>query len=539
MQFEPARPFDDLPGQCSHGIYDLQNSALPRALKQIAKKLPPVSVEDIISTFLTRKGLSVGMLLAAEAELTEVPYKDWVDRANAALGGGFTLRFAKDISEVGWPLRTSDRLVLECVLEACHREREHATVNASDYRSVGVLLSSMGFWELALPDWAAINDLASTTPLIEVLRGVIAALGLDQARLSDEANSLLDRLSQQPSEPVLYRIPDIQRGHDWNKVSGTQLDLNCLATALQADSRFIAANAAHLFEAYSGASSRQELLRGILYNGTGWTLSLVGALADAVWGDRAFQALHGRLANQISPGCGYLYKPMMRAEKDSEQVELGVLTTVQGMGCEDPEIAESAAEALRTVDAQALLPHRERMKELLDHWARRGSWCKRCRRPVHGGYCEICRMVPPEPRKHLVHLLFKAGALSFHELLELTCEKGYGVAEEARKALVQWAFSDSDIMRNTVAEIDKGSSSGELLKEFLNQPVDQLRRISDQLLTLLHSTSPAVRARIIGSFSSEWIAPDVARALAQKMLRDDAPEVRLAAARVLRFQSQI
>ena len=116
------------------------------------------------------------------------------------------------------------------------------------------------------------------------------------------------------------------------------------------------------------------------------------------------------------------YKPMLRAASNPEQVQLGVDTAMDGAAFEDPRTAELAAEALRTVPTEVLVSHRSRVLELLDVWKRRGSWCYGCERVVLGSFCENCRVVPPQPREHLVYLGFMAGALNFQDLLKLANE---------------------------------------------------------------------------------------------------------------------
>jgi HEAT repeat protein len=62
--------------------------------------------------------------------------------------------------------------------------------------------------------------------------------------------------------------------------------------------------------------------------------------------------------------------------------------------------------------------------------------------------------------------------------------------------------------------------------------------VSDQLLTLLHSPSAAVRERVVRSLNSGWVSTEIARDLGRKALEDDSPQVRSAAVRLLRERSQ-
>jgi hypothetical protein len=94
-------------------------------------------------------------------------------------------------------------------------------------------------------------------------------------------------------------------------------------------------------------------------------------------------------------------------------------------------------------------------------------------------------------------------------------------------------------LRKLIADIRAGAAPEGLLAEMLRQSVNRLKEMSEHLLTLQDSSSPAVRARFVGSLSSEWLGTELARELAQKALLDEAPQVRTAATSALRQQSQM
>jgi HEAT repeat protein len=122
--------------------------------------------------------------------------------------------------------------------------------------------------------------------------------------------------------------------------------------------------------------------------------------------------------------------------------------------------------------------------------------------------------------------------------MELAKHKDHGAQEEARKALVRLAFEKPGVLDQVLVEVKTGVAPLNLLLEILSQPVDQLKRIADQILALLPSSSPPVRERIIRSLDSGWLTSEAARELARRALSDDAASVRSAAVEVLRRQSQ-
>jgi hypothetical protein len=521
------------------GTYKLQASALPNALKRIATELPASVAEKIVTAFLSRGDLASGLIDAAQSKLNEKPYSDWVYRARRQWIDS-TLEFVQTSVKASQALTAVERTIQECIIRACGRERDTTFDRPSECRLIGTLLSSMEYWEVSLPDLKSVGTEASPV-LVETLRGMIHALDLDPDKLSYEANWLLNRPLDTSGIPERSRwqAQQLKRDPDWRKARDSKPDVNLLADALQHPSRFVAWNAARLFAACGDAPSRRELLRNLMFNGQGWALRLIDMLASSVWGEEAFGEIHGRFGKPLCPGCGYLYKPMLRAAGNLEQVQLAVDTALNGAAFDDPRTAELAAEALRTVPAEVLAPHGSRALELLDIWKSRGSWCYGCKRVVPGSSCENCHIVPPQPREHLVYLAFKAGALNFQDLLKLANEEGFSSADAATKSLAQWAFTDPKIMREVIEQIDTESAPKQLIKEILGQPADQLRKNSDELLTLLNSHSAVARARIIESFSYGWVAADLAKTSAKNALEDVSPFVRSAAAKFLWAQSEI
>jgi hypothetical protein len=512
------------------GSSDLQKSALPIALKRVAKELPITEAEGIVIAFLTGTRISMALMEAAQSGLVEQPYKSWVEKAERNLLGTMPLMLEgmKEFHEVS---RSVQQIIMDGVLEACGRERDLDANHSSGYLLLATLLSSMDFWDLPLSDVAPIR-LAPSTMLVEVLRGMISSLALDVDKLAEEVSSFLNR------SQTIFEIQQIKVEPDWESVRKFNLNVQLLADAMQYESWFLAWSGARLFQMCSEQTSRQELLKDILLKGKGRTLMLVGLVSDQVWGNDAFQLLHNRLGDPLSLGCGFLYGPMIRNANTPEMLDAAVLRTLEGIANQDPEIAQDAAEGLRVVDGEILARHREQLRGLFDHWKHRGSWCDRCNRAVYGSSCDKCHVVPPQPRKHLVYLLYRSDALSFDVLIDVMRREMHGEAEEARRCLVEWASGDQNILDKLIAHLRTEIASELLLNELLKQSVDQLRQMSQPLLMLLDSSSAIVRAKIITSFSSKWIDGGLARELAQKALLDEAPRVRTAAATVLRGQSQ-
>lgn len=136
-----------------------------------------------------------------------------------------------------------------------------------------------------------------------------------------------------------------------------------------------------------------------------------------------------------------------------------------------------------------------------------------------------------------MRVLARIRALSVPDLL-LVARENSGPGEEARKAIVSFAFDDAPAMSALISEISGGKGHRGLLEELLKQAPDRLCQVSDQILELLQSPFAGVRKSVIASLSSGWIDARTARDLALKAIQDDSPPVRSEAARILQRQAQ-
>jgi hypothetical protein len=139
----------------------------------------------------------------------------------------------------------------------------------------------------------------------------------------------------------------------------------------------------------------------------------------------------------------------------------------------------------------------------------------------------------------LVYALFKTGSLSFSDLSTFAKQNGFGIAEEARNALIEMAFADPKEMQTLIVELGNGGLTTEVVDALLSRPVDQLRPISDKLSTLLKSKSGKVRTRVVRSLTGGWLNHQEALAQANAALKDDDPQVRSAAATFLREAAEL
>ena len=387
----------------------------------------------------------------------------------------------------------------------------------------------MGFWEATPGDFAAFA--LSKEQLFEVLRGWIAGLGINPLRLADESNCFLN------CDADLLNVPHLSGDLNQDRVRSAKLSPSMLLDAMQQPSLFLAKSAAGLF-AYNDSPDRGRLLEDILKNGQGTVLAFVGLFASDVWREDAFPKLLKKVSSPPGDQSGFLYRGLLRSARAGSELQTAIQCCLDGVASSDPALPERAADALRQCSGESLRPHGARIKQLFHHWESRGSWCKRCDRPVPGSSCDECHVVPPEPQKHLVASMSKAGALSFEEQAELSRSSRSSVAEEARRALVELARTNLQEMERLLSAIGDGAVNDAVLHEILALPTDDLKPLAPLLRRLLDSKSALVRARVVRALPGGWLASAEVLTLAQKALQDEAPQVRTVAAKVLRNVAQ-
>lgn len=508
--------------------HELQKAALSSAAKRVATELPPDEAKRRITVLLKDGRLPMGMVQAIESELDIEPYRTWVLELNREHQEAM-LNTALQFAQIGPVLKRSEQAVMESVIAACGATRDQSVRCRCGYKLLGTLFSSMGLWDASAGDFAA--SALSKEQLLEVLRGWIAGLGIDPMRLADESNCFLN------SEADLTKVPHLSTDLNQDRVRSAKLSPSVLLDAMQQSSLFLAKSAAYLF-AYNNSPDRGRLLEEILKSGQGTVLAFVGLFASDIWREDAFPKLLNKFSSPPGDKFGFLYAGLVRSARTESELRTAIECCLEGVASSNPALAERAADALRQCSAESLRPHGARMKRLFDHWELRGSWCKRCDRPVPGTSCDECHLVPPEPQKHLVASMSKAKTLSFKEQAELSRSPRSSVAEEASRALVELAKTNLQEMEQLLSAIAQGTVNDAVLHQILLLPTDDLKPLAPLLRGLLDSKSVLVRARVVRALPSGWLASAEALTLAQKALQDEAAQVRTSAAKVLRDVAQ-
>ena len=121
------------------------------------------------------------------------------------------------------------------------------------------------------------------------------------------------------------------------------------------------------------------------------------------------------------------------------------------------------------------------------------------------------------------------------QLLSLSSDEHRGVAEAARKGLIDDAVTDPLAICEILKKVDDEAVPLQILRDLLSRPAQALRLHAAALSQLANSRSPSVRVSILGSLAAGWADPDAANAMLQHALSDENPSVRTQAARSMRL----
>ena len=438
--------------------------------------------------------------------------------------------------------REATRFVVEAIQQALGlaaarvNERGEDLDHVERFPLIGQLFSTMRFFEVPMGDWAILGRRLEPDAVVEVIRGAIAALSLDGVKLAQEADRLLAHVSHSAGA-ISNVVPHVPSAPQWDRAVGAQLDVSSILRALEYPSRAIAITAAQLLATGLGGDVARESLRSTLNTGADLTLLLIGAIADDVWQANAFQVIHERLAENLSPGCGHLFEATARLAS-AREVDAARKRAAEGLFADDPAVAVGAAKALENMPIDGSSEFSTDLRRALDHWGKRGSWCERCDCKVTEGSCTQCSVVPPNPRARLVALLVRVDALTTEDLLGLAGDAWHDVRELINKSLAARAGEDDQTMRDLLDRIRNRTAPSGLLNAILDLPIEDLRRSSAFLIGLLSCENPVVRARIVSALGAGWLDHETAMYEAEQAASDPNPGVRSSAARAMRTLTQ-
>lgn len=229
--------------------------------------------------------------------------------------------------------------------------------------------------------------------------------------------------------------------------------------------------------------------------------------------DAARDLIVQRLKQPLNQGCMQLFRYLKDVWDASLDARLGeVLRTPLFFG---PRTAEASLVLVHecAIEHQSLLA--PMLKEAYDHWRRQEETY-----PKAGG------VIPPSPRGEILKLLIELNHLAIEDLFVAASDISHEVAHTAREALVN-LMKHSEAARNDMFErLGSGAPVEDLLRNMLREKVPLDPDELEVVIGFLASARASVRYAAMGVLDSSYVDGVRLRALAEKLLSDDAQEIR-------------
>lgn len=547
---EPAeRRISDLPDEA----YDLQEFAFVTAIGRLFDELRLEDARSKATKYVKQIGYSMTseMLYPLEAMLERYDSADIIDTA-----------FEEDLASVQVspdPWRNSDGsspdvILIEAIIAAA---KEGTTGGAqifldsaeAEFTNLSILISAFRFLTVGFTVLHALAKRREEKAFQEVLRATIFALGLEPNELVLEAQVVLARLKESDEASITSFIRNIPVRVDWSRAKEANPDPTKLIRALGHPSRVVVGAAKLLLKATNEEGIRPLVLKALEIEGE-FTLAAMAGMVPRLWEpEQAARILLDRLKGKPAPGFGYVYKALAPIVPLCEESIRGEVAKAlfDGLYAEEHEAALAAAEVLSALPLANSPRLHELLKRAFDYWTERVERESReapARVYGSGENRVSTRVVEPDPLLTLFKLLTRLDAWDTEEFLRLSSEKDPRISDEAIQALSGSAAADLDVLRSLLTRIMQGlapypsSTAINLVEALLRLPTETLQPVEGQLLALVGSEIPAIRARFISSLTADWVTHETACSVAQAAINDPAPGVRNSAVRTLRLLSR-
>lgn len=553
LQFtgEPAeKRISDLPAEA----YELQEFAFVTGIGRLFEELSPDEARTNATKYLKQMRFKMPSRLLYPLEWILSRY-DSVDIIDDAL--------IEDTPEEGPPSIISpdpsrnsdgsspDVILCEAIIAAAREctkggvQAVHGSAEA-EFTNLSILISAFRFLRV----YSAFDALAEPreeAALQEVLRATSFALSLDPNALLSEAEVALVRLRESDEASIATFIRNIPVKVDWGQAKGANPDPAKILRALGDPSRVVVGAAVNLLLRGTNEEDVRPLVLQALEIEGQFTLAAMAGRVPRLWKpEEAARILLDRLKGKPASGFGYVYKalaPIVPLCEDSIRGEIAK-ALFDGLYAQEHEAALAAAEVLSVLPLANSPTLHELLKRAFDYWTERVDRENReaPARVFGSGENRVSsRVVEPDPVVTLLKLLARLDAWDTEELLRLSSEKHPTISGEAIRALTASAARQPDLLTTLLTRIKEGlapypsSTALNLLEALLRLPTEILQPVEAELLAIVGSDIPTIRARLISSLTSEWTTHEAALNVAQAAINDPAPGVRNNAVRTLRL----
>lgn len=438
----------------------------------------------------------------------------WAVSRNVDMFGRWKAAFDRGLTEL-----------LTTISQVLADENGSSESTGAGFVSLGKLLDALSYWKSPVADVQTFRRNTSDGSVIEVIRGTIAAAGIEPAELrSDVARALqqldsteLCRASKQEDPISSISEPE------WSKGRELKLDVGSLISALDHPEWFVSKPACCLLRACFSPAEIGNRLKEKLRTAKGPAVRLCVAAGWDAWGSSAVSILLERLSSNLTSDCADLVKALPEVASGSERERcLGVIG--QALASRDLSLVRAATSA--AVATQAVDRFRSAWLRELDWWVSSGP-----QDPVRDG------VVPPSAAPSLLEVALDAGWVTFDRLCELCRARG-DVRAIADRTICMAASHDDQLGREIGERLVRSELPPGLLDYLSQNYGDLCLTLLDFIEQLLTDTEASYRIAAVRSLGDGWAPADIAKELLKSALNDIDPEVRSEALAATRAKTQ-
>jgi hypothetical protein len=229
--------------------------------------------------------------------------------------------------------------------------------------------------------------------------------------------------------------------------------------------------------------------------------------------DAARDLIVQRLKQPLNHGCMQLFRYLRDVWDASLDVQLGEdLRAPLFFGPRTAEASLALVHSCAIEHRRSLAPL---LKDAYDHW-----------RQNEEPYPKAGGAIPPSPRGEILKLLIELDHLGLEDLFAAAGDVRHEVARAASEALVELMKHSEGARNEMFARLDRGAPLEDLLRNVLKEKVpldaDQL----EVVIGLFASSRASVRYAAMEVLDPSYIDGVRSSALAEKLLNDDAQEIR-------------
>ncbi len=353
--------------------------------------------------------------------------------------------------------------------------------------------------------------------VVEGLRIIIALSGLDAARLAQEVATIRRRIADEPQTRFFQALEDVYNvdidDPKWQRLADVTPDLDLIERGLAHTSTWVVQVATTVL---AKARTRREDVARLLAGASGLGFAAGASLAMQLGEPEGSTLIIERLEGEPRDGIRHLFGPL-GSTGIGWTPQVAKVAAKYLLSSSPASAAACAGFILAQIEA-GMEPDADLLRRAYAHWQ------------VHEPRKNKDGSIPATPRDNLFKALLARNAVSDEMLVAATQDDRHDIRSQASDRLIARAGEDANVVRLIGEHIKSGAIEPNFTRQFLraNIPLDPVA--IDAIVGRLDDSTPRWRLAATGILGRDYLEADRVRRFAEKLSRDEHPEIRDAVA---------